>query len=252
MKITVFGSSHGNPEKGRFQTSVLLECSGRNYLIDAAEPVNAMLVNRSLRAAQVSAVFITHMHIDHTGGLPSLLEQAGKHRFMFPDIHLALYLPDPEAPAALSAWSKVNGGNWQKGASGFDMTENAVYDDGIIRASFIPTRHLEAGADGTARSYAVMVKAEGKKVLFSGDLAPDFMDFPAEKARECDLIFCELTHFPLEKALPVLQTLSPEKLVFYHLHTPHQSEEGTAKVLEKCSVLDYPVILAQDGEETEL
>ena len=111
---------------------------------------------------------------------------------------------------------------------------------------------MAKGADGTARSYAVIVEAEGKKVLFSGDLAPDFMDFPAEKARECDLVFCELTHFPLEKALPVLQTIAPEKLVFYHLHTPHQSAEGQAKILEKCAGLDYPVILADDGEIVEL
>ena len=252
MKITVFGSSHGNPEKGRFQTSVLLQSGGRNYLIDAAEPANAMLVQRGLRAAQVSAVFITHMHIDHTGGLPSLLEQAGKHRYMFPEINLALYLPDPAAQAALSAWSQVNGGNWQKGASGFDITENSVYDDGVIRVSFIPTRHLEYGENGTPRSYGVMVEAEGKKVLFSGDLAPDFMDFPAKEAAICDLVFCELTHYKLDDALPVLQTLSPDKLIFYHLHTPHQSPEGEAEVLDKCKVLNYPVILAKDGEEIVL
>ena len=225
MKITVLGSSHGNPEKGRFQTSVLVETKGKNYLIDAAEPVNALLVQRGLRAAQVSAVFITHMHIDHTGGLPSLLEQAGKHRYMFPEICLDLYLPDPAAQAALSAWSNVNGGNWERGAAAFDITEKTVFDDGVVKVSFLPTRHLEYGSDGTPRSYAVMMELEGKKVLFSGDLAADFMDFPAEAARDCDLIFCELTHYKLDVALPVLQKVSPQKLVFYHLHTPYQSPE---------------------------
>ena len=75
---------------------------------------------------------------------------------------------------------------------------------------------------------------------------------PLEKAKECDLVFCELTHYPLEKALPVLAQIKPEKLVFYHLHTPHQSIEGGAKVMEKCAILPYPVILAKDGEEVEL
>ena len=252
MKITVFGSSHGNPEKGRFQTSVLVEVMDRYYLVDAAEPVNAMLVQRGLRAAQVSAAFITHMHIDHTGGLPSLLEQAAKHRFLFPDIQIQLYLPDPAAQAALSAWSSVNGGNWQKGTDGKDLTVDASYDDGVVKASFVPTRHLDYAVDGTPRSYAVILEAEGKKVLFSGDLAPDFTDFPLEKAKECDLVFCELTHYPLEKALPSLAQIKPEKLVFYHLHTPHQSIEGGAKVMEKCAILPYPVILAKDGEEVEL
>ena len=75
---------------------------------------------------------------------------------------------------------------------------------------------------------------------------------PLEKAKECDLVFCELTHYKLDDALPVLQTLSPDKLIFYHLHTPHQSPEGEAEVLDKCKVLNYPVILAKDGEEIVL
>jgi len=251
MKITIFGSSHGNPEKGRFQTSVLLQSGGKNYLIDAAEPVGALLVDRGLRAAQISAAFITHMHIDHTGGLPALLEQAGKHRHLFPEIRMSLFLPEPQAAPALAAWCDINRANWRNGVKFCDLNAKACFDDGTIKVEFIPTGHLPGGADGSARSYAVLIFCEGKKVLFSGDLQADFGDFPVEKAKECDLIFCELTHFPLEKALPVLKVLAPEKLVFYHLHTPHQSAQGEAEVLKKCAGLGYPVILAHDGEVIE-
>ena len=252
MKITVFGSSHGNPEKGRFQTSVLLQSGGKNYLIDAAEPVGALLVNHGLQAAQISAAFITHMHIDHTGGLPALLEQAGKHRHLFPEISMSLFLPDPQAVPALSAWCDINRAKWRNGTEIYDLNEKTCFSDGTVKVGFIPTGHLPGGADGTARSYAVQISCEGKKVLFSGDLQADFGDFPVKKAEECDLIFCELTHFQLDKALPVLKMLTPEKLVFYHLHTPYQTPSGAMEVQKKCAILNYPVLLAGDGDVIEV
>ena len=79
MKITNFGTSHGDPTLEHFCSSTLLETQGRYYLIDAGEPANALLVRNGLCASRVSAVFITHMHIDHTGSLPVICEQAKKY-----------------------------------------------------------------------------------------------------------------------------------------------------------------------------
>ena len=90
MKITNFGTSHGDPTLEHFCSSTLLETQGRYYLIDAGEPANALLVRNGLCASRVSAVFITHMHIDHTGSLPVICEQAKKYRSRFPDVSLTV------------------------------------------------------------------------------------------------------------------------------------------------------------------
>ena len=250
MKITVFGSSHGDPMPGRFQTSLLLETAGRYYLIDAAEPANALMVNKGVLAAQLSAVFITHMHIDHTGGLPALLCQNCKHRYKFPGFKTNIFLPDPAAADALVNWMKANGFNSESDLVFKTITGKTVYHDEALKVSFFPTRHIAPAADGSARSFALLVEAEGKRLLFSGDLAPDFLDFPIEVARQCDMVFCELTHFKVAEAVKILKQLPGEcKLNFYHLHTPHQSAEGQTGVLEQCRTLDCSVTLADDGDE---
>ena len=252
MKITVFGSSHGNPTPGRFQTSLLLQCGGNNYMIDAAEPATAMLINRGICPAELTAIFVTHMHIDHTGGLPAMLYQVCKHRFKFPSGDTKVYLPDPAAPEALYAWMRANSLAVDK----FDMCiadSTAVYTDDAIKVSFIPTRHLDCAADGSPRSFSIAIEAEGKKVIFSGDLAPDFQDFPVDFAKDCDAVFCELTHYKLPTAIDTLKKLkSGSKLYFYHLHDPHQTPEGEAKVLDICQELPCRTMLVKDGDEISL
>lgn len=248
MKITTLGTSHGDPTMTRYQTSTLVETRGRCYLIDAGEPANAHLVRRGLSASRLSAVFITHMHIDHTGSLPVLIEQSTKYRHRYPDNHLSVQLPENEAVEPLLGWVRANCGRTKFE----DLTvecyrDHGGYDDGFLRMTPFPTRHVPPRADGSPRSHSLLVEAEGKRVLFTGDLSSDFSDFPVSAADGCDAVFAELTHYPLEKAVPVLQTVHPKRLVFYHVHNPYQTPEGEEKVRRLCSILSYPSEIAYDG-----
>ena len=253
MKITTLGTSHGDPTMTRYQTSTLVETQGRCYLIDAGEPANAHLVRRGLSASRLSAVFITHMHIDHTGSLPVLIEQSTKYRHRYPDNHLSVQLPENEAVEPLLGWVRANCGRTKFE----DLTvecyrDHGGYDDGFLRMTPFPTRHVPPRADGSPRSHSLLVEAEGKRVLFTGDLSSDFSDFPVSAADGCDAVFSELTHYPLEKAVPVLQTVHPKRLVFYHVHNPYQTPEGEEKVRRLCSVLSYPSEIAYDGFALDL
>lgn len=252
MKIIVSGSSHGDPMPGRFQTSLLLESSGKYYLIDAAEPCSGQLINHGIHPAQLSGIFVTHMHIDHTSGLPVVIYQAVKRRNLFPDVKLQIFLPSPDAKNGLESWMKVNGLSLPEEIKFSVITPETHYCDETLKVSFFPTRHLPPGNDRLPRSYAILVECEGKKVLFSGDIAADFQDFPAEIAAQCDLVFCELTHYKLDTALEKFQKLpAKSKLYFYHLHTPWQTPEGEAKIMAECSALASPVKLVRDGEIIE-
>ena len=74
MKITVLGSCSGTePYPHRHQTSVAIETGGRVYFIDAGENAGYASYLGGIPQQDTAAIFITHTHMDHTGGLPHLL-----------------------------------------------------------------------------------------------------------------------------------------------------------------------------------
>ena len=80
MIIHTLGTSHGDSTKTRFNTSTAYEAAnGSLYLIDCGAPCEALLRRKGLRVQDVRAVFLTHLHIDHTAGLISLMKQCTKY-----------------------------------------------------------------------------------------------------------------------------------------------------------------------------
>ena len=71
MKIKFYGSSHGLPERDRFCTSVLIEAGGNHYMVDTGAPIADMLIRDGLRPDVLRAIFLTHLHGDHTCGMLS-------------------------------------------------------------------------------------------------------------------------------------------------------------------------------------
>lgn len=255
MKIINLGTSHGDATATRYQSSTLIETGGRYYLVDAGEPASASLIRRGILPAQITAAFITHPHIDHSGGLPVLVEQAHKYRRLHPAIRPEFLLPEERGVRALLAWAEANRfGGCAETATLRAYGPGTAYDDGTLKLTAFPGRHVPPADDGTPACYAFRIEAEGKKVYFTGDVAADYGDFNLAAADGCDLVYSELTHYPLEKALPVLKQLSAGKLIFYHLHNPWQTPEGKTLALERCreAGLAFPVSLAFDGMETEL
>lgn len=57
----------------RSQPANLLVVGGQNILVDVGDGTAGQLAKFGLRTAQVDAVFISHLHWDHTGGLGALL-----------------------------------------------------------------------------------------------------------------------------------------------------------------------------------
>ena len=78
MDFTFLGTSAGTPTKARNVTGLALQHGGPKswYLVDCGEGTQHQLLHTRHSLQQLRAVFITHVHGDHTYGLPGLLASA--------------------------------------------------------------------------------------------------------------------------------------------------------------------------------
>lgn len=243
MKIVFLGSSHGVPEPNRKCSSALIEAGGSKYIVDMGTNAIEDLITRGIAAREIRAVFITHMHGDHTNGLITFLDLCS---WKFKDADPAVFLPGDVARtrAALTEWLACNDTVMRP----FDLhkvEEGVIYDDGTLKVSAYGTKHTRA-------SFAYLIEAEGKRVLFSGDLSTKgpAVDFPLTVLDEpLDLAICECAHFDATEYLPLFEG----KKNLHRLCFNHYSERWLASVLEMPRLLpDLPVLRATDGTEITL
>ena len=247
MKLTFLGCGHGTAAPEFASTSMLLDVKDKHYLIDAADGTALKLIKRGLDMAQLSAVMITHTHLDHTAGLPEVIRLGMKSRKNFPEISSKYLLADIAGAGIIRDWIALNGYAGTE-ALCFESVESGYADD-VLEMKTRRTCHLMPRSN---KSFSLVIRAEGKKLFFSGDLRSDFSDFSVEEADGSDLAVVELTHYPIAKAIPSLEKIRVGKLIFNHRGGFYQSPEGIKATLEACAELPYPVVLGTDGMEVDL
>ena len=195
MRITFAGASHGVPEPNRKCSCAAVETQGKIYFIDMGTSGMDYLVTRGIPPEKVKAVFVTHMHGDHTDGLVQFVDLAS---WYFGKCNPGIYLPDVRSEGVLKELLKITGIDVRDGIKFSEVPgEGVIYDDGTLRVTAQRTLHCNG------RSYAYLVEAEGKSVLFSGDLNDPDKDFPSMiKGRHIDLGIFEGAHNRMTKFLP--------------------------------------------------
>ena len=72
MTVTLLGTGTPNPRVERMGPSTLVEAGGQRLLFDVGRATTIRLAQARIPAPSVTAVFLTHLHSDHTVGLPDL------------------------------------------------------------------------------------------------------------------------------------------------------------------------------------
>ena len=73
IKVTFLGTSAQIPSAKRNHTAILITYKDENILIDCGEGTQMQLRKAQLNPCKLTAILITHIHGDHTFGLPGLL-----------------------------------------------------------------------------------------------------------------------------------------------------------------------------------
>ena len=122
-----------------------------------------------------------------------------------------------------------------------------IFDDGNLRVTAIPVDHFQ-------NAHAFLLEAEGKRVVFTGDLMADMPDYPKVITEtETDLVVTEGAHTKLNKpeVMALLKQSRTKTLVITHRYTHVNPDEAVAELGEYCKDA-FETVLAHDNMIWEL
>ena len=246
MKITFLGSSHGVPAADRYCSSLMVEVNEKVYIIDTGAPVIDCLLRHGKTPTDVQAIFYTHGHGDHTSGVFLYLDLL---HWYYKNDDVDLYMTEQRIVDGVSGYLKALFGGYAADRIRFHVApSDFVFDDGNLKITYIPTKHVMGG---DRPSYAMLLEADGKKFLMTGDLSQGLKleDFPQVAfEEELDLIVCEMAHFGVTALTPYLEKLKTKQIWFSHV-APARRFDSIKEIMGK---YPYKICIAHDDDVIEL
>lgn len=186
MRITFVGTGDAFGTGGRAHTCIRIDAGGRTLLLDfgAASIVGWRRLGFSFH--DVDAIYVTHLHGDHFGGLPMLMLES---QFIEPrDKPLAFVGPPGLRERLATIMEAFYAGStaipWR-----FAWSVQEVAPGGTFPLAGFELSTTEALHSAGAPSTAVRVARSGKSFAFSGDTA--WTDALIGIANGADLFACE-------------------------------------------------------------
>lgn len=253
--MILLGTGNPNPEPERMGPSAAVVSGERVYVVDVGAGVVRRAAQAGIQMTQLTRGFVTHLHSDHTIGLPDLiftpavtgrttsLELYGPPglramtsqvmRAWKQDMDIRLHGLEPALPGAYVV-------------NAHDVKPGEIYRDDEVRVIAFEVKH---GA--WKHAYGYRFEAKDKVIVFSGDTT--YSEAVARAAAGCDILVHEVYsaaglaqrtpdwqkyHAAFHTSGVDLGTLAaevkPKKLVLYHqLPMGQTAEEVTGEIRQK-------------------
>lgn len=200
--VITLGTAGGPlPRANRAQASNLLVVNGTPYLIDAGDGAVRRIVRAGYDFRQISKIFITHAHSDHTNGLATLLNAQWEYAKREPTdvygggmealVKGAIAFLQPNADVRWNEGKRVRLDEMYRG---HDVTPGVIYQDANVRVTAVENTHFnfppDSPAHGKYRSYSYRFDTPGRVVVFTGDTGPS--DALTQLSKGADVLVTEV------------------------------------------------------------
>ena len=193
-RVVLLGTGTPNPDPRRSGPAVAVVAEGRVYIVDCGPGVVRRAVEAGIVMRQLTRAFVTHLHSDHTAGLPDLIFTPAVTGRLEP---FEIYGPPglrSMVSLVMKAWSEdmdVRLHGLEPSVPGaydvraHDVQPGEIYRDDAVRVTAIPVKH------GTWRyAYGYRFDSGGKAIVISGDTT--YCEALAAAAKGCDILVHEV------------------------------------------------------------
>lgn len=242
MKLSVVGCSDAFGTGGRLQTCFHVGAWGTEFLIDCGVTSLIGLEQLGLDPNKVRAIFVTHLHGDHFGGLVWWLIHANHVSGRTTPLTVV-------GPAGIESRFNAAAEALYPGSTDtprrFDLSFVEFADRVPVDIAGIRVIPFEVRHPSGAPPYALRFEVEGKVVAFSGDT--EWVDSLLAAAQGADLFIAECYGFQREARSHMhwgiieknLDRLGAQRVMITHM--------GEEMLANRAAVTDRRVIPAWDG-----
>ena len=249
MKFTVLGSGTSVPHARRSSSGYWFETDSGSILLDCSASAVHRIAQENLDWANLNAIWISHFHLDHAGGVPAFLFGT-KYAFETQDRTKPLRIFGPKGlKKLLENFDAANDYNFLEQPFPLEIIEVEPLENFEIlpgvAAVTIQTPHTE-------ESLAIHLRAGDRTLVYSGDSG--FTMTLGDFARAADLFVCECsfvekspvaTHLTLPEAMHLARYAKPKRTIFTHFYAEWDAVDFEKEV-KKFSPLSE-IIEAHDG-----